>query len=186
MRNRSIVSIALGFLFLGGLLVSAAESHAQVSAATSDIVVKNLPLDQPFRTSEDVVGYAVRVSQHALLFGYFDYRERLQEISADFTTGGWVSYNASLKHSNVIELITAKKLYMRGELEGGVELVTSSVENGVYTWHLIIPMAIVLGGDNPPGKNVGVLNLKIVRDPVRLNSPDGLKIGDWQFTPNEK
>ena len=148
-------------------------------ATTSDgRIIPIVPLSEPYRSQADVVTWAAAAAQNVMRFDYADYRARLQEVSANFTPGGWDSFNKALKDSNILEAMQARKLVLSLGLNAAPEITSADVVNGVYTWELRMPITIKFDGAEPPQPILATLLLRVVRVST-LQNPDGISIEQW-------
>lgn len=149
-------------------------------ATTSDGRIINIvPLNEAFRTDADVIAWAAGAAQNTMRFGYNDYRQRLQQASANFTSTGWESFTKALKDGRYMEALEARKLVVSMEIEAAPEIKKKGVaENGVYTWYVQIPIIIKFDGNDPPMAIHAMLILQIVRVST-LQNPDGISIEQW-------
>jgi intracellular multiplication protein IcmL len=111
-------------------------------------------------------------------FGYHDYRDRLQQVSSNFTPTGWDSFNKALKDSNILDAIQARKLVVLMDINGAPEIKNAFVKNGVYTWYLQFPVTIHFDGEAPPQPIATTLLLQVMRV-SNLQNPDGISIEQW-------
>ena len=111
-------------------------------------------------------------------FSYSDYRDRLQQVSTNFTTTGWDSFNKALKDANFLDAIQARKLVVTMDINAAPEIQNAFVRNGVYTWYVQFPVTIKFDGDQPPQPIITTLRLQIVRVST-LQNPEGISIEQW-------
>ncbi len=148
-------------------------------ATTSDgRIIRIVPLNEPYRSQAEVIEFAARTARNVMRFGYHDYRERLQQVSSDFTTTGWESFSKALKESNIIEAVTARKLVVTLDIEAAPEIKQAFVKNGVYTWYLQFPITIQFQGDQPPAAIHTMLLMQVARVST-LQSSEGISVEQW-------
>jgi intracellular multiplication protein IcmL len=148
-------------------------------ATTSDGRIINVePLSEPYLSPAQVIAWSAATAQNVMRFGYHDYRERLQQVSSNFTATGWNSFNKALKEANFIEAVTARKLVVTMDINAAPEIQGAGVRNGVYTWYVQFPVTIKFDGDQPPQPIDTVLRLQLVRVST-LQNPDGISIEQW-------
>ena len=148
-------------------------------ATTSDGRIINIvPLNDPFRDNASVIAWAAGTAQNVMRFDYHDYRERLQQVSTNFTTSGWESFSKALKESNIIDALTARKLVVSMEIDAAPEIKQAFIKNGIYTWYLQFPVTIKFDGDQAPGAIRTMLLLQVVRVST-LQDPQGISIEQW-------
>jgi intracellular multiplication protein IcmL len=157
-------------------------------ATTSDGRIINIvPLNEPYLTPAQVIAWAASTAQNVMRFGYYDYRDRLQEVSGSFTATGWDSFNRALKEANFLDAIQARKLVVTMDINGAPEIQSAGVRsNGVYTWFVQFPVTIRFDGNQPPQSIATTLRLQIVRVST-LQNPDGISIEQWvPLSPDAK
>jgi len=148
-------------------------------ATTSDGRIINIvPLSEPYLSPAQVTAWAAATAQNVMRFGYHDYRERLQQISSNFTSTGWDSFNKALKEANFIDAIQTRKLVVTMDINGAPEIQSNFERNGVYTWIVEFPVTIKFDGNLPPQPINTTLRLQIVRVST-LQNPDGISIEQW-------
>jgi intracellular multiplication protein IcmL len=180
-----IVILAAGVI---ALLLSIDNKHIYFATTSDGRIINIVPLDEPYKTDAEVIAWAAGTAQKVLTFGYHDYRARLQEVSSDFTTTGWDSFNKALKEANIVEAISARKLVVTMDIDAAPEIKQSDKKGGIYTWYLQFPITIKFDGDQPPAAIHTMLLLQIVRVST-LQNPDGISIEQWVTvaqSPNAK
>ena len=114
-------------------------------ATTSDGRIINIvPLNEPYRSQAEVIAWAASTAQNVMRFGYHDYRERLQQVSGNFTPSGWESFTKAIKDANIIEAVQARKLVVSLDIGAAPEISAAGVRNGIFTWDLKFPVTIKL------------------------------------------
>jgi intracellular multiplication protein IcmL len=160
-------------------LILSMQTHQVYFATTSDGRIINIvPLNEPYKSPAEVIAWAASKSQNIMRFGYNDYRDRLQQVSSDFTPGGWDSFSNALKKSNIIDALEARKLVVAMDINGAPEITNASVRNGVFNWDLKFPVTIKYDGNQPPQPSSFTLLLRITRVST-LQNPDGISIEQW-------
>ena len=161
-------------------LVMTIKPHAVYFATTSDGRIINIvPLNEPYLSQAQVIAWTTASAQNVMRFGYYDYRDRLQQSQSNyFTPTGWTSFNQALKEANFIDAIQAHKLVVSMDVNGAPEIRNTVVHNGVYTWYVQFPVTIRFDGDQPPQPINTTLQLQIVRVST-LQNPDGISIEQW-------
>ncbi|HUY67719.1 MAG TPA: DotI/IcmL/TraM family protein [Alphaproteobacteria bacterium] len=160
------------------LMFSIQTRHVYFATTSDGRIINIVPLGEPYRSSADVITWAAQKARTVMQFDYSDFRDRLQDASADFTPTGWDSFTKALKEANVIEAVQARKLVVSLAVDAAPEITDSRVENGVYTWYLRFPVTIKFDGDQPPSPIGATLLLQIVRVST-LQNPDGISIQQW-------
>ena len=170
-----IIVLAAGII---SLFLSIENKRIYFATTSDGRIISIVPLNEPYRSQADVIAWAAGTAQNVMRFGYHDYRERLQQVSADFTTTGWESFSKALKESDIIDAVTARKLVVTMDIEAAPEIKQSFVKQGVYAWYLQFPVTIKFDGDQPPAAIRTMLFLQIVRVST-LQNPDGISIEQW-------
>ncbi len=148
-------------------------------ATTADGRIINIvPLNEPYLSPAQVIAWSAATAQGVMKFGYYDYRDRLQAASSNFTTTGWDSFNKALKEASFLDAIQARKLVVQMDIKAAPEIQSAFERNGVYTWYVRIPVTIKFDGEQPPAPIDTMLRLQIVRVST-LQNPDGVSIEQW-------
>jgi intracellular multiplication protein IcmL len=177
----SLIQLGIIFVLIASIvgMVLTIKPHPVYFATTSDGRIINIvPLNDPFLTPAQVIAWSAATAQNVMRFGYYDYRDRLQQVSANFTTTGWDSFNKALKEANFIDAIQVRKLVVTMSINGAPEIQSAFVHDGVYTWYVQFPVTIKFDGDQPPQPINTTLRLQIVRVST-LQNPDGISIEQW-------
>jgi intracellular multiplication protein IcmL len=180
LRISLVQSVVIVVLIVGivALLLSIQTKHVYFATTSDGRIINIVPLNEPYRSQADVVVWAAQTAQNVMRFGYHDYRERLKQVSEDFTPTGWESFSKALKEANILEAIEARKLVVTMDISAAPEITDSKVINGVYTWYLRFPVTIKFDGNEPPASINTTLLLQIVRVST-LQNADGISIEQW-------
>jgi intracellular multiplication protein IcmL len=160
------------------MIISIEDKRIYFATTSDGRIINIVPLNEPYRSSADVIAWAAGTAQSVMRFGYHDYRERLQQASSHFTTTGWESFSRALKESNIIDAIAARKLVLDMSIDAAPEIKQAFVKNGIYTWYLQFPVTIKFDGDQAPGAIRTMLLLQVVRVST-LQDPEGISIEQW-------
>ncbi len=165
-------------------MILSMETRFVYFATTSDgRIIQIVPLNEPFKSRAEVVAWASGKAQEIMLFGYNDFRQRLQASSAYFTQTGWESFTKAMREARIVEAVEARRLTVSMTVESAPEVKTAGDRDGVYTWILHFPVTISFGGnDQPPAPISAILLLQIVRVST-LQNPDGISIEQWIAAP---
>jgi len=177
----SIIQTVVIIVLVAGLATLLLTVHTRqvYFATTSDgRIIDIVPLSEPYRSPAQVTAWAAATAQNVMRFGYHDYRERLQQVSGNFTPTGWESFTKALKEANIIEAVEARKLVVTMEINSAPEITNSDLRNGAYTWDLKFPVTIRFDGNEPPQPISTLLYLRIVRVST-LQNADGISIEQW-------
>jgi intracellular multiplication protein IcmL len=172
------VVIALLILGLVGLAMTMKPRLIYFATTSDGRIINIVPMNEPYLTSAQVIAWSAATAQNVMKFGYNDYRDRLQQSSANFTATGWNSFNKALKDANFIDAIQARKLVVSMDINGAPEIQSAFVHDGVYTWYVQFPVTIKFDGDQPPQPIITTLRMQIVRVST-LQNPDGISIEQW-------
>lgn len=185
----SVIQAIVIVILIAGLvsLLLTMQTRQVYFATTADGRIINIvPLNDAYRSQAEVVAWAAAAAQNVMRFDYKDYRERLQQVSANFTPTGWESFTKALKEANIIDAIEARKLVVTTDINSAPEITNAGVRNGVYTWDLRFPITIRFDGNESPQPISTNLFLRIVRVST-LQNPDGISIEQWvTINPNSK
>ncbi len=173
------IVIAILIAAIVGLALTMKTKQVYFATTSDGRIINIVPLNEPYLTQAQVIAWAASTAQNVMRFGYHDYRERLQQASANFTPSGWNSFNKALKEANFIEAIQARKLVVTMDINGAPEIQSEFVsKDGVYTWYVMFPITIRFDGDAPPQPIRTNLRLQIVRVST-LQNADGISIEQW-------
>jgi intracellular multiplication protein IcmL len=153
-------------------------------ATTSDgRIINVVPLNEPYRSKADVIAWAAGTAQNVMRFGYFDYRQRLQQSASNFTPSGWESFTKAMREARILEAVEARKLVVTMDIDAAPEIKNSFVHDGIYTWYLRFPIVIKFDGTDAPAAIHANLILQVVRVST-LQNPDGISIEQWIANTN--
>lgn len=164
-------------------MVLSIDTHYIYFATTSDgRIINVVPLNEPYRSRGEVVAWAARKAQDVMLFGYNDYRQRLQKASTSFTSAGWESFTKAMKEARILEAVEARRLTVSMQIGAAPEVKSAFEKNGIYTWYLQMPVVIKFDGESAPNDMSATLVLQVVRVST-LQNPDGISIEQWIAVP---
>jgi intracellular multiplication protein IcmL len=174
------VVIIMMVLAITGLVLSMKPRSIYFATTSDGRIINIVPLNEPYLTDAQVVAWAASTAQNVMRFGYNDYRDRLQQSSANFTTSGWDSFNKALNDAKFLDAIQARKLVVTMDIVAAPEIQSKRISGtGVYTWYVQLPVTIKFdGADQPPEPISMNLRLQIVRVST-LQNPDGISIEQW-------
>lgn len=181
LRISFIQGIVIAVLIIAIVTLARTMETRQVYfATTSDGRIINIvPLNEPYLSPAQVIAWAASTAQNIMRFGYHDYRERLQQASANFTPTGWNSFNKALKEANFIDAVEARKLVVTMDINGAPEIQKEGPnKDGIYTWFVLFPVTIKFDGTAPPSPIRTNLRLQIQRVST-LQNPNGISIEQW-------
>lgn len=120
-------------------------------------LLKELPLNQPVFSDDEVKNFAIKASKAITSLDYLNYRGDLQGARKYFTDRGFDNYIRALDDSRNLETVLDQRLVSRGELAGKVN-IRNAKAGGRHVWYIDVPMNIRYQNQN----------LKIVQ-PVTLH-----------------
>ena len=178
--------IALLIVSIIGLAISIKTRQIYFATTSDGRIINIVPLDDPYLSEAQVIAWTAAAAQNVMRFGYSDYRDRLQQASANFTGTGWDSFNKALKDASFLDAIQVRKLEVTMSINAAPEIQSALVRNGVYTWYIQFPVTIKFDGEQPPAAINTILRLQVVRVST-LQNPDGVSIEQWvQISPDAK
>ncbi len=180
LRISVIQAVLIVFLVaaLVGLLMTIQTRQVYFATTADGRIINIVPLNEPYRSQAEVIAWAAATAQNVMRFGYHDYRERLQQVSNNFTATGWESFTKALKESNIIDAVEARKLVVTMDINAAPEITSADVRNGIYTWDMKFPITIKFDGNEPPQPINTLLFLRVTRVST-LQNPDGISIEQW-------
>ena len=176
--------IVLLVLSIVGLALSMKPRSIYFATTSDGRIINIVPLSEPYLSNAQVIAWTAATAQNVMRFGYYDYRDRLQQISSSFTPSGWTSFNKALKEANFLDAIQARRLVVTLDINAAPEIQNAFDHDGVYTWYVQFPVTIRFDGDQPPQPINTVLRLQVVRVST-LQNPDGISIEQWVPTSTE-
>lgn len=185
------ISIILGIVILiltaglVGMILSTNVRQVYFATTADGRIIPIVPLDEPFIKQGDLIAWTADTIRRSLQIGYHDYRQRLQDVSVNFSARGWESFTKALKDSRRLEAIEARELVMDVEIEAAPEVVAQGLDGGVYKWVLQIPMTVKFQGDQAPSETRSLLKLTVVRRST-LEHPKGIGIEQWIEVPADQ
>jgi intracellular multiplication protein IcmL len=180
-----IVVIVLLIVSVVGLFLTVKTRPIYFATTSDGRIINIVPLNEPYLTPAQVIAWSAITAQSIMRFGYHDYRDRLQQISTNFTPTGWESFNKALKDANFLDAIEARRLVVTMDINAAPEIQSAFERNGVYTWYVRFPVVIKFDGEQPPQPITTMLRLQIVRVST-LQNPDGVSIEQWvPMNPDE-
>lgn len=173
------IAIALLLMTIVGLILMMNTRYVYFATTSDGRIINIVPLDDPFRSRADVVAWAASKGKDVMRMNYYDYRQRLQESSNNFTPAGWDTFTHALKDARYIEALEAHKLIMAMNIEAAPEVERAYVsKEGVYTWNLQFPATITFEGNEKLADIRVNIYMTIVRVST-LQNPDGISIAGW-------
>lgn len=174
---QGLVIVVMGAALLS--LILSVETRNVYFATTSDgRIIHIVPLHEPFRQDDEVIAWVVEKTKEIMLFGYNDFRPRLQKASENFTPRGWESFTKAMQQARILEAIEARKLTVKLDISAAPEIRSKKVVDGVYQWVMSFPVTISFDGNEPPQPMAVNLHLLVTRVST-LQNPAGIGIERW-------
>ena len=180
LRLSLIQTVVVGLLvaIIIGMALTTQTKQIYFATTSDGRIIPLVPLADSYRSNAEIVTWAARTTQDVMRFAYFDYKVRLEDAAAHFTTYGYTNFNQALKDSDILTAIGARKLSVTLAINAAPEIVAAGVVNGVYTWDVQFPITIKFDGPEPPLPINAMLKLRIVRVST-LQSAEGVGISQW-------
>lgn len=165
---------------LSSLLMRMKEIEVRISLLERDVSelrlskASSVPLNQANLPSAQVLIWAGKTLQEVYTYNYKNFPQVLTSIRHHFTQPGYDSYMKALDESKNMQVVQDKKLAVSGKAGKGT-VVKESLNNGIYTWEVQIPIEVTYEGVGESIKQNIVANLEIVRVP-NADSPAGIAI----------
>lgn len=144
-------------------------------AANEWRVQPDIPLDQPYRTTPDILQWTSDAVLNMFIFDFNNYDNQLKEASQYFTADGWKVFSNHLNiHVNYTNVQT-DKLFVSAVPLGTPSLLNQGVLSGRYAWWVQMPIQISYVNFERSSTEDLTLQLLVVRVPT-LNNLNGLGI----------
>ena len=172
------LAIVLLLAAILGLVLMMQTRYVYFATTADGRIINLVSLNEEFRSHNEVIAWAAGKAQDIMRLNYYDYRQRLQQASANFTPTGWETFTRAMKEARILEEVEGRKLVMSLDIEGAPEIEKAFVKDGVYTWYVQFPATMKFDGVEPPAPTKVMILLQIVRVST-LQNPDGLSIEQW-------
>jgi intracellular multiplication protein IcmL len=140
------------------------------------------PLSQPNQSDTAVVRWANQAAIAAFTYNFVNWHAEIEAASGFFTAEGWTAFLNSLKQSNNIAAVTAKKLVVTAVATGSPVILQKGILNGRYSWRIQLPLLVTFQSASEFAQQNNVITMLITRvDP--LNSPRGIGIAQFVASP---
>lgn len=131
-----VLSAIFSFQMLGG-------KHIKYYASTvQGRVIPLKPLVQPIIPAEYILNWAGEVSRKIYTLNFSRVMQNLSAIPAYFTPNGWNSFIETLKDSQTIQTIVAKKLITQAVVSGPIVILRKGFMGRSYFWKVQVPLMI--------------------------------------------
>ena len=140
------------------------------------------PLSQPNQSDTAVVRWANQAAIAAFTYNFVNWHAEIEAASGFFTAEGWTAFLNSLKQSNNIAAVTAKKLVVTAVATGSPVILQKGILNGRYSWRIQLPLLVTFQSASEFAQQNNVITMLITRfDP--LKSPRGIGIAQFVASP---
>lgn len=141
------------------------------------------PLSQPNQSDSAVVRWANQAAIAAFTYNFVNWHAEIEAASGFFTADGWTAFLSTLKQSNNIAAVTAKKLIVTAVATGAPVILQKGILNGRYSWRIQLPLLVTFQSASEFAQQNNVITMLITRvDP--LNSPRGIGIAQFVASPS--
>ncbi len=103
-------------------------------------LVKEIPVQDPNLSIEEVTAWAAEAVQLAYTYDYVNYRSQLQNAQKYFTDFGWRSYMNGLSKSNNLVALTKRSLIQIATIVQRPQLVVQGHMGTVYAYQFKVPV----------------------------------------------
>ncbi|GAB4222683.1 MAG: type IVB secretion system apparatus protein IcmL/DotI [Gammaproteobacteria bacterium] len=141
------------------------------------------PLDRPNQAKSAILQWANQAAIAAFTFNFVNYRKELQSASVFFTPQGWNQFVSSLRSSNNLEAVRAKRLVVSAVATGAPIILNEGVQgDGRYAWRIQMPILVTYQSASEISRQNLVITMKVVRVST-LDSPRGIGIEQFVAAP---
>lgn len=185
-------SVKLNFLLTGGLVASVflnvVLGFAAINPVREYFVSDNgrlfplIPLSRPYTKAPAVIQFAKDTLNESFTLDFSNYRAQLENVRSKYDREGYASFLDALKKSNILEMVTSKRMNVSATVGTGV-LVKDGVENGIYVWYVEVPLELRLAGQTtemPPQRFRATV--RVTRVPT-LDNILGIAVGQLVTAP---
>jgi len=135
-RCFSIFLLSLSIFLSSGIVVAQnvpdKSSHEKMSNASTQRINEEIPL----------LVWANEAAVSAYSYNFVNYKQQLEQASHYFTPEGWKQFKAGLEASKNLDAVIKKKLVVSAVATGSPIITSQSMENGIYTWHVKMPLLV--------------------------------------------
>lgn len=172
-----IVMIVLNVLLAGGLYYKVKHPRTPEYFAATDEgrIVMMYPLSDPGVSNDFLLQWAASTARRAFSLDFLHWRQQLQDLSANFSTTGWTSFNSQLKASNNLRTLEDLQMVSDAQITGAPQIVRQAVINDRYVWKVTMPLLVSYKNINKSIPQTVQLTMVIIRVPI-TEAPYGLAI----------
>jgi intracellular multiplication protein IcmL len=134
-----------------------------------------VPLLKPVDSLPVVSEWVLRSTVGAYSYDFANYKSQLGEAEANFTSGGWLGFEDSLKKSGDLQAVVDNKYVVSAVATGAPSLVNSGDVGGIYKWQFQIPMTLTYESAAQSSSKTVVATVTVDRVP-ETDNPRGLGI----------
>lgn len=185
-------SVKLNFILAGGLAASVFLNVILAFAAINPVreyfasdngrLLPLVPLSRPYTKATAVIQFAKDTLNESFTLDFTNYQAQLENVRLRYTREGYASFLGSLKASNILDLVKARRMNLSSTVGTGV-LVKEGTENGVYVWYVEAPIELRLAGQTTemPAQRFRA-TVRITRVPT-LDNILGISVGQLVTQP---
>lgn len=170
-----VILINVGLCVLVYYLITTRPKPEYFATTTDGEIIRMYALSEPVVTSAELLQWATVAATTVNTYNFTNWRKALQDASDFFTPNGWREFQDSLKASNNLETVTAKKLSVTAVATGAPSILDRGVINGVYKWKVQIPLLLTY---ESAGTNISqpVVATMLITRTSTLETPRGIAI----------
>lgn len=139
-------------------------------------------LDRPNVSSKALLSWATLAATATFTFDFVNYKTNLNALRDYFTEDGYQSFVTALQANKILATIEEKKLVISAVVVGPSIITTEGEENGLYTWHVEVPLLVRYQSADANETRQKVISLSITQVPTTI-APKG--IGIAKYVENE-
>ncbi|WP_238446858.1 DotI/IcmL family type IV secretion protein [Azohydromonas australica] len=185
-------AVKLNFILAGGLAASVFLNVILAFAALNPVreyfasdngrLLQLVPLSRPYTKAPTVIQFAKDTLNESFTLDFTNYQAQLESVRLRYTREGYASFLQSLKASNILDLVKARRMNLSSSVGTGV-LVKEGVENGIYVWYVEAPLELRLAGQTSemPAQRFRA-TVRVTRVPT-LDNILGISVGQLVTQP---
>ena len=143
-------------------------------------------LNNPHRTTEEIIAYAQMLVTDGLNLKPDDFNQHVAGMKKNFSDHGWGDYANYLKESRLADMVRVDKYNVSTIINGAAMVATQGANEGHYEWQINAPIMMTFLQDDGSGKlrevNTGRFKIAMVLARVAPNGEmtEGLQIRSWR------
>lgn len=138
------------------------------------------PVEEPGVVSDaTVANFAAQVAIELNRIDFANWRADLNSVlDSSFTPEGRVEYIQAFRDSGILNAILQERFAVTAIVrdDDAMQITRQGVEDGVYTWHVRIPITVGYAKGNEYRPENRDLDVKVVRVPVSAGSLMGIRV----------